>query len=412
MKILEIGTMDNKGGAARVSWELKIELEQQGHDVKMIVGYKKTQDKNVREIFDSPINNFISKIIKRNFSARLHNKLAYWISNDISFLPGKKIVKTKEFLEADIVHAHNLHDNFFSIKNLPAMSQIKPFIWTLHDMWPITGHNSHAFDCVHWQNGGCNCVLPDSIPPHRKNNSQKLWEMKKKIYGRSKLRIVVPSRWLGEKIKKSILKNHNLYLIYNGVDTDIFKPRDKKTIRQKLGLPYDKTIVLFASKGGSKNIWKGWEFAEIIIEKEKNNPKYLFVCLGGFEGDLPSKNIHPVSYITDKNLLADYYSASDMLLYPSIADNCPLTVIEAMSSGLPILTFQTGGIPELVEHKKTGYVAEYKNTEDLMKGFYYISSLDEKNKNIISRECRKQAEKKFSLKQMTQNYLRLYRSLI
>lgn len=412
MNILQIGTTDTKGGAAQVSWTLKTELEKYGHTVSMVVGYKRSSDSRVQEIFDTPFNRFVSKIIHRNFSARLKNKLAYLASNDISFLPGKRIFGLDAYKKADIVHAHNLHGNFFSIKHLPEISHAKPLVWTLHDMWAITGHNSHAFDCVHWQTGGCSCILPDTLPAHKKNNSQKLWEIKKEIYSKSKLHIVVPSRWLYERVKKSILKEHDTTLIYNGIDTDIFQRTEKNLARNILRLPHDKTLVLFASKGGKKNIWKGWEFAEKLIEKNKNNTSLLFLCVGGYENPSKLQNVFSIPYVADKKNLAQYYSACDMLLYPSLADNCPLTVLEAMACGLGALTFQTGGIPEIVQHLRSGYVAQYKNFSDLEKGFTFMLNLTETAKIRLSETNQKIIANSFTSKIMTEQYLQLYSSLI
>jgi len=412
LKILEIGTTDTKGGAAMVSWELKAGLEKLGHEAYMAVGFKRSDDPKIFDVFNTPLNRFISKIIHKNFYQRLSYHIAYHRSNDISIPLAKKIFHHKILKDIDIIHAHNLHSNFFNLNELPMLSHQKPFIWTLHDMWAITGHSAHAFDCDHWQTGGCQCKLPDTIPPHKKNNSQKLWELKKEIYYKSKLHIVVPSKWLYEKAQLSILKNHVAHLIYNGVDTNIFKPQEKNIARKKLGLPLDKKIILFASKGGSKNIWKGWNFVEDIIDKEKNNPHILFLCLGGYDTDMRLKNVAPIDYIKDRNKLASYYSASDMLLYPSIADNCPLTVLEAMACGLPVLAFATGGIPELIMHKKTGYVAEYKNKKDLRAGFEYLITVSLDKFNSMSEECRKRVVRHFSLPNMTQQYLNLYQKIL
>lgn len=412
MKILFIGTTDNKGGAAMVSWELKTGLEKLGHEVYMAVGYKRSHDLHVIDVFDTPLNRFISKIIRRNFYQRLSYHIAYVRSNDISIPLAKKISQEKILRDIDCIHAHNLHSNFFNLHELPYLSHRKPFIWTLHDMWAITGHNAHAFDCVHWQTGGCSCKLPDSLPIHKKNNSQKLWEEKKAIYEKSKLHLVAPSEWLKNKVEKSILKNHPIEVIYNGVDTEIFRPMDKMETRKKLGLPLDKKIILFASKGGSKNIWKGWNYAQDIIESQKNNSDIVFICLGGYDGEKNSENIITIPYINDKNTLAQYYAASDILLYPSIADNCPLTVLEALSSGLPVLAFATGGIPELVENKVHGYIAQYQNLEDLRQGFSWLINLSQNDYQTISSACRKKSLERFSIETMVKNYITLYNTLL
>ncbi|MEW6610798.1 MAG: glycosyltransferase [Patescibacteria group bacterium] len=417
--ILEIGTTDTKGGAAAVSWALKQELSAQGHTVNMIVGYKRSSDSHVREIWDAPINNFISKLIKRNLRARLQHHLAYWLSNDIALLPGRRILASHEFQNADIVHAHNLHSLFFNLKALPHLSNRKPFIWTLHDMWPLLGQGAHAFECNHWMTGGCDCNLPSSLPPFRRNNSRHLWKLKKHIYEQMRLNLVVPSLWLKSKVEKSILKDKPLHLIYNGVNTDIFKPGNKQLLRAKLNLPKDKEIVLFSAKGGKDNIWKGGNYIDALLEKYRNDNSILFLNIGTYtprHSELASesrnKNIKSIPYIADQKLLAEYYAASGLLLYPSLADNCPLVILEALSSGLPVLAFSTGGIPELIEHKQQGYIAMYNDLPDLLYGFQWLMNLPHDQAQAMSRSCRNRALEKFTLEKMVNEYLKLYYAIL
>lgn len=414
LKILELGTTDTKGGAAAVSWALKKSLEVAGHEVNMIVGYKRSHDSSVREIWDAPINNFISKIIKRNFRARLHHHLAYWLLSDIALLPGKRILNFPEFKDADIIHAHNLHTLFFNLSALPALSQLKPFIWTLHDMWPIIGQGAHAFECEHWTTGGCDCDLPSSLPPFRLNNSRYLWNLKKSIYQRSRLHLVAPSQWLMSKVKQSILKDRPITVIYNGIDTNLFKPGNKDELRQKYGLPKDKKIILFSSKGGSKNIWKGWQYAEKVIAKYQTRDDIIFLCMGGYDREMENDTykISYIPYTSDPAIMAEYYALSDILLYPSLADNCPLTVLEAMACGLPVLAFNTGGIPELVRHKQQGYIADYKNSSDLDNGLEWLLGLTPSQLADMYSSSRARAEEKFSLEKMVDNYLKLYFKVI
>jgi glycosyltransferase involved in cell wall biosynthesis len=413
MKILQINTTDTKGGAALIAWGLKKALTERGHTVSMIVGYKRSSDQNVREIFDTPVNRTVSKFFGRNIRNRIHHHLSYWLSNDIAFLPGKKISSLNEFRGADIVHAHNLHSLFFNLKALPKLSRQKPLVWTLHDMWPLTGGAAHAFDCPHWTTSGCSCKLPNTLPKMAWNNSRHLWKLKRHIYKNSRLTLVAPSQWLADQTKKSILSDKPLTVIYNGVDTDVFKPViSKPELREELSLPKDKKIVLFASKGGSKNPWKGWEYAEKIITHFSHHTDIIFICLGGYDNPLMPPNVITVPYIDSQTKLAKYYAASDLLLYPSVADNCPLTVLEAMACGLPVLTFATGGIPELVTHKKNGYVARYRHIDDLITGFDYLTNLSKQEETIFAETSRKRAVEQFSLEKMVGAYETLYKKLI
>src|SRR3989344_4250386 len=204
LSILEINTMDTRGGAAQIAWQLTQRLRARGHDVSLLVGHRLSQDPAVYSTYDGWLNKLISRLIHRNFRLRLQHHLTYWLANDISWLPGRNIFKLKAFKTADIVHAHNLHSLFFNLKVLPKLTAAKPFVWTLQDMWSLTGGAAHAFDCPHWPSGGCNCVLPNSLPAMRWNNARWLWRMKQKIYRRSNIHIVAPSQWLYDKVKQGM----------------------------------------------------------------------------------------------------------------------------------------------------------------------------------------------------------------
>jgi glycosyltransferase involved in cell wall biosynthesis len=136
-----------------------------------------------------------------------------------------------------------------------------------------------------------------------------------------------------------------------------------------------------------------------------------FVDLGGDNAGI-SGNIQTVPYVADEKVLAKYYSAADVLLYPTLADNCPLVVLEAQACGLPVVSFNTGGVPELVEHQKTGYIAEYENTQDLISGLRWVISRPPGEIYSIRAIARTRVVSNFTSDHMADQYLDLYRSLV
>ncbi len=392
MNILQIGTIDNRGGAAIVSWELRNKLMALGHTVNMFVGIKYSQEKNVFQIPRKKYQDYLVKIF----------------ANDLIFAKTDYILKTPEFKNADIIHCHNLHSNFFNLNTLSKISKIKPVVWTQHDLWAFTG--------------GCTDELKCKNPKPRKfllflwDNTNYLLRKKNAIYKKSKLNIVVPSVWLKRKIEKSILKDQNISLIYNGIDNSIFKKYEKNKTRQELNLPLNKKIILFIAKGGKKNILKGWQYIEKIISYYKNNKNILFVCIGeenNQQGEhLGGNNIKYINYIKDKKILAKYFSSADLFLYPSLADVFGLVAAESLSCGTPIVAFKTGGIPEIVIHKKNGYIAEYQNTDDLINGIEYIFKLNDDEINKMSENSIQRVKENFTLDIMINNYLKLYKKIL
>ncbi len=400
MNILQINTADTRGGAAKVAYRLDKELEKIGHQTSVFVGQKFSDDKNVFLLND-----------KKSFAMRVRKKLAYYFANDIDLFSSDKILKTREFREADIIHCHNLHSYYFNLNTLKKISRLKPVVWTFHDMWPITAHCAHSFGGALKDNGFFTCPSLEIFPPLAWHNEKYLESNKKGVYENSKFHIVTPSRWLGDLVGRSILKNRLISLIYNGIDTNIFKPYPREEIRHKLNLPNDKKIILSVMKKGQSNPWKGTDYANIVIESFKENINVVFINIGSSD-DKQSPNTISIPRISDEGILAQYYSAADLLLYPSIADNCPLVALEAQACGLPLVAFKTGGIPEIIGHKKTGFIAGYKNTGGLIEGINHILNLGLEDYDNLRKNSIKNVEEKFTLAKMTDSYLKLYEDLI
>jgi glycosyltransferase involved in cell wall biosynthesis len=380
MNILVLGTIDNKGGAAQVSWELRKKLKADGHKVSTFVRYKYS---NETDVFIIPRRRFQDWLVKL-------------FANDLTFANTDYIFNTKEYKEADIIHCHNLHSNFFNLKQLIRMSREKPLIWTMHDIWAITGYASDS---------------ATRINPNKKkfllylwDNTNNLLSKKKKIYEKSKILIVAVSKWLECELKKSILNNQEIVCIYNGIDTTIFKPYDKKLVRKELALPLDKKIVMFGIKG--------WVDSNKIIDDYIKRDDLYFIAIGHSHIKTLNKNSISINYIKDRDILSKYLSASDIFLHPTNYDTFGLIVAEAMSSGTPVVTYGIDAIPEIVLHKQTGYIAKYKDVEDLKSGIEYILNLPYDKYNQMCVDARNTIKEKFTLEKMYQKYLNLYTRLL
>lgn len=413
MRILQINTMDIKGGASKVAYTLKRLFEDEGHTTSMFVKLKHSSDKNVFIAkWPNPLSRLLKKITGKDVGSFLANKIRPLIANDIDFFGSDRILETKEFRDADIIHCHNLHGNFFTLSTLSKMSELKPVLWTLHDMWAITPHCAHAF------NGKVNagffeCPSLDiyqSMPWH---NERYLCAKKRKIYESAEFTLVAPCLWLKNKIKQSILKDKPLRMIYNGVNTEIFKKTDKKAARENLGLPQDKKIILFVSPVGS-NPQKGWEYVETVMERHKGNKDILFLCVGtGVK--TPNQERLPyisVGFVDNKKKLADYYAAADVFLFTSKAETFPLVILEAMACGLPVVSFDVGGVKEAVLHKETGYIAKYLDTGDLANGIDYVFSLNSTEYENMSLSANERVLQNFTDTLMAKNYMALYQELL
>lgn len=415
MNILQINTLDIKGGGSKVAYNLKNELKKRGHYSSIFVAKKFSDDKDVFYIQRLNILfKLIKKITKRDANRYIREKIDKVFASDIDFYNIKGLFKSRQYKEADIIHCHNLHGGFFNLSALKKISKDKPLVWTLHDMWAITHRCPHAFDGKE-KDGFYTCPRIDIYEEDLWRNEEYLKNKKRDIYNNIDVSIITPSLWLKRKVENSILKNKNILLVHNGIDsTTIFKPYDKKLSRIKLGLPIDKKIMLFSGYGGKNNAWKGWKYIEKIISFYKNDPNIIFICIGGKNSkqELPNGKIIFIDYTDDEALIAKCYSAVDILLFPSIAENMPLTILEAMACGTPAVSFDVGGVKEIIDHKKDGYIANYCDISDLISGTEFMLNRSEREIIEMSKNAVEKIKNKFNLANMTDEYINIYQNIL
>lgn len=349
LKIVHINTHDIAGGAAKVAWRLAEAQRYEGHYAHILVGYKNS---------DSPYSAEFDLDVNTDLQLRCQSEgLLYYGFRGSHNLPQHPWVR-----DADILHLHNLHGDYFNPFSLITLAESKPVVWTLHDMQSITGHCAHAFDCQRWQIGCGNCPSLDTYPSLQIDSTERLWNDKKLIYGESCLDIVAPSFWLKSKLEKSILKNKHVEVIYNGVNTGVFQPYPKEVVREKFGLPQEALIIGSVAHGGAfTNEWKGGGDLQGLLDALwLKIPEMLFLNIGGKAGSGNQKFVN-TGHVADENLLAQLYSCLDAFVYTPVADNCPLVVLEALSCGVPVVAFEVGGVPELVRSGTDGFIVKNRN---------------------------------------------------
>lgn len=373
-------------------------------DVDQFFIVKESSDESTEKIFQT--KNIPSFFGYKKFS-RIMSEQGFLYR--FLLLEARFILKKAREISPDIIHLHNLHGRYFQTNLLLKLSKIAPIVWTFHDMFPITGHCAYSFECEKWKTGCGNCERLDIYPSIKKDRTNALWHYKNNIFNYADFTIVTPSLWLKKCVEQSFLKNKDIRLIYNGIDLKNFKKTDKSEARKALKLPEDKKIVLFSANGGVKNPFKGGEFVFQAFEKLKNRNDILFLNIGGKNKE-KSDNWLDFGYVKEPKTMAKIYSASDIYLFPTLADNCPLTAIESLACELPVVTFETGGVPEIVENNKSGFVVEYKNGEMLTSALEKL--LDNNDLRERMSENAIQASKKFSSERMALEYLKLYEELL
>ncbi|MFX0170795.1 MAG: glycosyltransferase family 4 protein [Candidatus Hodarchaeota archaeon] len=413
MKVVFVNTYGKDGGAGRAAFRLLNGLIRINTQGKMIA----QSTSNVDPLIISP-QNFTSRQmakIKGRFDSKLI-KLMYRKQRGLfstNFLPDKiydKFVK----LNPEIIHLHWISSNFIRIESLKLF--IKPIIWTLHDMWPFTGGCHYDFFCGKYESecGKCPTLMS------QKELDLSRWVLNRKLQAWQDLDLIIitPSTWLGRCARKShVFRNKKVFVIPNGIDLQIFRPYDKQKVRSELSLPQDNKIILFGALKSLKNARKGFKFIKPLIEsisslKPKN--KIELLIFGASQSALPfqlSVKTRFLGHVNDDKALAKIYSAADVFIAPSIQDNLPNTVLEATACGTPSVSFNTGGVSDIIKHKRTGYLAQPFNISDLVKGVEWVLNANNHGNDFL-RQCRKQVERKFNINIVAQEYSKLYEKIV
>lgn len=395
LSIVHINTHDKAGGAAKVAWRLMEAQRAEGHNANMLVGAKMSNSQS-SYAFPLEIDQSIQAHCKQN------GQLFY------EYQGSHKLINHPLIRNADVLHLHNLHGGYFNPFSVSALSHLKPVVWTLHDMQSITGHCAHSFDCMKWMVTCGGCPSLDREPALAVDTTTQLLQDKKLVYDHSFLQLVTPSRWLKNKVERSILRNQPVELIYNGIDTSIFRPYAKKEARKRFRIPEDVLVLGAVGHGGTlENQWKGGRYTQAALEIFMARfPDGIFVNIGA-DSENANPRILNVPHISNESELAEAYSALDIFLYTSIADNCPLVVLEALSCGIPIVTFDTGGIPELVRDGVDGLVSQYKNEREIVRSLERLAT-DAGLRATYSGNARERAMSEFDQKIMIKKYEKLY----
>ena len=320
-----------------------------------------------------------------------------------------KLLKKIDEFKPDIIHLHNLHDSYI---NLPMLfSYIKKHnvsaVWTLHDCWAFTGQCPHftIVKCDEWKTGCHNCPQYKEYPASLYDNTKRMWKLKRKWFtGIENMRIVTPSKWLAELAKESYLKGYPIEVINNGIDLDVFKPTPSN-FRERYGIPAEKHIVL-----GVSFAWGYRKGLDCFVEMaEKLGEQYQIVLVGTddeIDKNLP-QSIISIHRTQNQKELAEIYSAADAFAMPTREENYPTVNMEAIACGTPVVTFDTGGSPEMLDDK-TGIVVEANDIEATKKA---IKDICEK-KRCNDEEYIVAYSKKFNMQKKFTDYIELYATVL
>jgi glycosyltransferase involved in cell wall biosynthesis len=420
MKVTLINTSDAGGGAPAACLRLLKALAGQGIDAKLLVQHKKTSEPRVTCIADS----FAGRLKARfdNLYERLPFIALHARDRSVRFAfstanAGTSIIDHPLIKDADILHLHWTNSGFLSIADLKQLIDTrKPIVWTLHDMWTFTGGCHYAGGCDHFTRQCGNCPFLRDASPN--DISHTGWLRKAAMFsGAKNITFVTCSKWLAGVAKKSrLLSSFRINSIPNPIDIGLFSLKNKQKMREKRHINADAKVILF----GAANIndrRKGITYLVEALQHLKNDyPQTIpieVVIFGKnkhFDVSTLPFPVHELNVISSPEELAEVYSMADVFVLPSIEDNLPNTVMESLACGTPVVAFDTGGIPEMVDHRRNGYLAKFKSSTDFAAGINEI--LFSANADELAENARNKVLNNFTNEKVANQYLEIYQSAL
>ena len=418
MKVLLINTYESQGGAAIACKRLLKALNKTTSvKAKLLVDVrqKKTVDEEVYELANTERKRtfrkyrfILQKVLFMPFEISKKERFSFSTAR-----LGTDISKHPLVQDADILHIHWTNHSFLSHENIRQLILLKkPVVVTMHDMWYFTGGCHYSGECTYFMDECGNCKFLRYAHPN--DLSHKIWNSKQGIYD-DNIIFVACSSWLANVGRtSSLLQERRVINIPNPIDISIFKEQDQLKSRRDFNLPENKVLILYvAAKVDDER--KGYKYLSQALKKlyESDTPlkeKLEIIVMGNVKDQQEIAFYFPTHFlggISDQDKIVSCYNAADLFVAPSLEDNLPNTIIESMACGTPVVAFHTGGIPEIIDHKYNGYLAEYKNTEDLINGITRGISEPE-----LSEKCMNKITNTFSEKVVSAQFTALYQSLL
>ena len=421
MKIIQLNTYDIDGGAARAAYRLHRGLIEIGQQSRLLATVKSSQDETVSLLStQTPIlardSEYFSLIQQHYINA---NRTS--LSNTLFSLPypGLDLTQLPEILAADIINLHWIayYQSPVTLKQLLDLG--KPVVWTLHDMYAFTGGCHYSSGCSQYQKDCFSC-------PQLKEDSwgltSALLKDKLDLLANSNLTVVTPSNWLAECARNSqLFRHHPVEVIPYSLETDVFVPLAKTEAKKRLGISPKTFTVLAGAQDGNERRKGFLELlqslkictANVSFQELVETGKFQLLCFGVPNEQLQALNfpILSLGQINSDQELSEIYSAADIFVLPSLEDNLPNTMLEAMSCGTPVIAFNIGGISDILKDGLTGRLLSEVDSHQMAQAI--LDSISDPNLcQQMGRKCRQVIETYYPLPVQAKRYVNLYQELL
>lgn len=408
MKVLHIHSRDfvGGGGGTIAMGRLHAALLRRGVESMILCGRKMRPSPHSVEIPAAPLVRRAERglrLIGRELG--LH---------DVHVLTSFGVRNLEIVRQADVLHIHGTHGHFNYLA-IPLLTGQRPAAFTLHDSWAYTGHCTYTYGCERWREGCGQCPNLDVHPAVKRDNTRLEWKLKRWVYARSNLAIVTLNSRQTKEVRESILGKLPIRCIPNGIDSEVYEPLDRNLCKHVLGIAGERNVIMFASldladrrKGGDLLIAALQELPDALKQRS------TLLLLGGAGQGLEQRvgiDVCSLGFIENDRLKAIGYSAADVFVHPARADTLPLVIQEAMACATPVVSFDVGGIPDMVRDGQTGYLAKPEDAKDLGEKLEGLLEDAELRTEMGSR-CRAFVLSEYAVDRQVDSLLEVYRGLL
>ncbi len=402
MKVVHVSTTDY-GGAYRAAARISESMSACGIDSQILIRTKRYSDTPGTEIFSAPYQKFWSKV-KNGVNLLLSR------GEVVSDYLGTDITKHPLVREADVIILHWVN-SFVSYGTVELLKKTdRPIIWVMHDMWLFTGGCHVDQNCGGYQHRCGNCPF---LKSGKENDiSRRNFRRKRAMLAGSDVVLAGPSKWITDCASQSMItQKQRIVRIPNPIDTELYRPvSDKTVLREKYGVPQNKKVILYGAMKATADQNKGYH---VLIEALRciDRKEYMLVIFGNDQKD---ENIEALidtlfmGYVRDEKILIELYNLADVFVAPSRQENYPNSVVEASSCGTPVTAFRVGGIPEIVVHRESGYLAPYGEVKEIAAGIVLCAERTEQ----MGEMARKRITETNSYLETGKRYAELIRELM
>lgn len=410
MRILHVSTYDMGGGAARAAYRLHKGLQNIGVNSTMLVQKKLSDDFSVQ----GPATKLGKAwaALRPNLDAL---PTTYYKEKSLSlfspaWLPFSGVANEINASDADVVHLHWINQGFVRLEEIAQIK--KPIVWTLHDNWAFTGGCHVMWDCEKYKShcGAC----PRLGSTNKRDLSFHVFDRKLKHFKKADIRCVVGvSHWLSDCARESkLFEGCRVETIPNPIDLTMYKPVDQLVARELLNLPKDKKYILFGAMDDRSDPNKGFDKLAAAVRMLDDSAIELLVLGGSTPSNFPDLGmpIHFLGKAHDDLTLRITYSASDVMVVPSLQEAFGQVASEAMSCGTPVVAFAKTGLLDIVDHKVNGYLATPFSSDDLALGIKW--ALNQQDRTALGICATKKVRDDFESTKVANRMFSLYEDIL